>query len=63
MKGRIRIFDLSNSEQRVILIVMLVLITIAFIRYECRLHRFHTRAPTVPEVKTSPSREQIDEEQ
>jgi hypothetical protein len=45
MKRLFRIFDLSKNEQRVILIVMLVLIVIAFIGYERRIHRTSQRAP------------------
>jgi hypothetical protein len=39
MKRLFRIFELTKHEQRVVLIVMLVLIAIAFVGYECRLHR------------------------
>jgi hypothetical protein len=39
MKRLLRIFELSKNEQRVVLIVMFVLITIAFISYEHRVHR------------------------
>ncbi|HEY4270727.1 MAG TPA: hypothetical protein VGM65_01880 [Candidatus Udaeobacter sp.] len=38
MKGPLRIFKLSKNEQRVVLIVVLVLIAIAFVRYERRVH-------------------------
>jgi hypothetical protein len=63
MKRFFRIFELSKNEQRVVLIVIFVLLAVAFIRYERRLHRVHVHAPTVPEMKTSPSPEQTDEEQ
>jgi hypothetical protein len=63
MKRFFRIFDLSKNEQRVVLIVMLVLIAIAFVGYERRLHHVHARAPTVSEVKTSPSPVQTEDEQ
>ena len=63
MKRMFRIFDLTKSEQRVVLIVMLILITIAFIGYQRRVHRIHVRAPNVSEVKTSPSPVQIEDEQ
>ena len=39
MKRFLRIFELSKNEQRVVLIVMLFLITIAFVGYERRVHR------------------------
>ena len=38
MKRLLRIFDLSKNEQRVVLIVTFVLITVAFIGYERRIH-------------------------
>ena len=38
MKRLLRIFELSKNEQRVVLIVMLILITIAFVGYERRVH-------------------------
>jgi len=63
MKRLFRIFDLSQNEQRVVLIVMLVLITITFVGYERRVHRAHVHAPAIPEVKTSPSPIQTEGEQ
>ena len=38
MKRLLRIFELSANEQRVVLIIMLILITIAFVAYERRIH-------------------------
>ena len=38
MKRLFRIFELSKNEQRVVLIVILILITIAFVEYERRVH-------------------------
>jgi hypothetical protein len=63
MKRFFRIFDLSKNEQRVVLIVMLVLIAISFIGYERRVRGFQVHAPAVPEVKTSPSPTQTENEQ
>ena len=64
MKRLFRIFELSKSEQRVVLIVMFALIVFAFVGYERRAHRVHVHAQkTVPELKTSPSPEQSDQEQ
>jgi hypothetical protein len=63
MKRLLRVFDLSKSEQRVVLIVMLILITIAFIGYERRVHRVHVRAGTALEMKKSPSPAQTEDEQ
>ena len=62
MKGLFRIFELSKNEQRVVLVVMLVLIAIAFIGYERRVHRLHVRAPALLEVKQSPSPSEIEDE-
>jgi hypothetical protein len=45
MKRLFRIFELTKHEQRVVLIVMLVLIAIAFIGYERRLHRLGAQGP------------------
>ena len=63
MKELTRIFDLSKSEQRVVLIVMLALIVGGFVQYERRVHRVHIRAPTAPEMKASPSPVQSEDEQ
>jgi hypothetical protein len=51
----LRIFELSKNEQRVVLIVMFVLIAIAFVGYERRVHRFHVPTPSGPEAKASPT--------
>jgi hypothetical protein len=45
MKRLFRVFELSKNEQRVILIVMLILITIAFVGYERRTQRVTQRTP------------------
>jgi hypothetical protein len=63
MKGLFRIFELSKNEQRVVLIVMLVLVTVALIGYQRRIHSVHLRPPTPPEAKTSPSPAQTEEAQ
>jgi len=55
MKRLFRIFELSKNEQRVVLIVMFVLIAIAFVRYENRVHRRPIQPSTAIEVKPSPS--------
>ena len=44
MKRLFRIFELSKNEQRVVLIVILVLITIAFVEYQRRVHHSPARA-------------------
>jgi hypothetical protein len=55
MKRLFRIFELSKSEQRVVLIVMLILIATAFVGYERRLNRADVRARAAPEAKISPT--------
>ena len=48
MKRLFRIFELSKNEQRVALIVILILITIAFVEYERRGHQ----SPLGPALQT-----------
>ena len=55
MKRLFRIFELSRNEQRVVLIVMLVLIAVAFVRYERRGHRPRVQPKLTPEQQSSPS--------
>ena len=55
MKRLPQIFELSKNEQRVVLIVMLVLIVIAFIGYEQRVHRSPVQPTAATESKPSPS--------
>jgi hypothetical protein len=62
MKRLFRIFEVSKNEQRVVLIVTLILIIIAFVGYERRAHRSRVRAPTVSEVKPSPSPVETEDE-
>jgi hypothetical protein len=63
MKRLFRIFELSKNEQRVVLIVMSVLITVVFVGYERRLHSVHLRPPVPPEAKATPSPLQTEEAQ
>ncbi len=63
MRRLSRIFELSKNEQRVILIVMLVLITIAFIGYERRVHRHPPQVTSATEPKPSPSPVQTEDDQ
>jgi hypothetical protein len=53
MKGLLRILELSKNEQRVVLITILVLIAIAFVRYERRVHP--PSVQTIAEVEAKPS--------
>jgi len=52
MKRPFRIFDLSKHEQRVVLILILVLIALAFVGYEQRVHRVKVQ----PTSTTEPNR-------
>jgi hypothetical protein len=63
MKRLFRIFELSKNEQRVVLIVMFVLITVFFVGYERRMHSVHLRPPLPPEAKTTPSPARTDKAQ
>jgi hypothetical protein len=63
MKWLFRIVELSKSEQRVVLIVMFVLITVVFVGYERRMHSVHLRSPAPPEANTTPSPAQTEEAQ
>jgi hypothetical protein len=55
MKRLFRIFELSKNEQRVVLIVMLVLITIAFVAYERRVHHPPVQPGAAVPAKQSPT--------
>jgi hypothetical protein len=57
MKCLMRIFDLSKSEQRVVLIVMLILITVAFIGYQHRVHHrpVQVTSGTEPNPSSTPT--------
>ena len=60
MKRLFRIFELTKNEQRVVLIVMLVLITMAFVAHERRVHRPWVHPTSATEPRASPSPEQIE---
>jgi len=62
MKGLFRIFDLSKNEQRVVLIVMFVLIAIAFVGYECRVHRPPAQQTSATETRPSPSPAEVQDD-
>jgi len=53
MRRLFRIFELAKNEQRVVLIVILVLIAIAFVRYELRVH--HSLVQSTPGMESKPS--------
>jgi len=52
MKRLFRIFELTKNEHRVVLIIMLALIAIAFIRYQQRVN--HPSAQPISAVETKP---------
>ena len=62
MKQLFKVFDLSKSEQRVVLIVMFVVLAVAFIGYERRGGHFPVRRTPPAEVKSSPSPVEIGDE-
>jgi hypothetical protein len=57
MKRLLRIFDLSKNEQRVVMIVLLALLAIAFVGYERRVHHSSVRPTPATEAKPSVSLE------
>jgi hypothetical protein len=62
MKRLFRIFELSKNEQRVVLIVLLVLLTIAFAGYERRVHNHQVPGSSPPKPRASPSPVEIEDE-
>ena len=62
MKRLFRIFELSKNEQRVVLITMFILITIAFVRYERRARDLPIQPISATEAKPSPTVRQIEED-
>jgi hypothetical protein len=62
MKRLLKIFELSKNERRVVLIVMFVLITIAFVGYERRVHQYAAQAISAADAKPSPSATVIQED-
>jgi hypothetical protein len=62
MKRLLRIFELTKNEQRVVLLVMLMLVAIVFIGYERRIHHPWLQPTSATQPKASPSPEQIEDE-
>jgi hypothetical protein len=62
MKRFFRIFELSKNEQRVVLIIMLVLVTVAFIGYGRRVHRHSVQLTSATESKPSPTPAEIEDD-
>jgi hypothetical protein len=52
MKRLLKILELSKNEQRIVLIAMLLLIIIAVVAYERRVHHFATEL--APSTQTRP---------
>jgi hypothetical protein len=63
MKRVFQIFDLSKSEQRVVLIITLVLVGFGFVMYERRVHYPPVKARSVIEPPPSPSPSETQNEQ
>jgi len=63
MKRLIRIFELTKNEQRVVLIVMFILIGIAFIGYERRVHRALVQPRVGTDAKASPTPLETEDDQ
>jgi hypothetical protein len=63
MKRLFRIFDLTKNEQRVVLIVMLVLVAICFVGYERRVHRPPVKLTSAAEPEPSPTPVETEDEQ
>jgi hypothetical protein len=55
MKPLLRIFDLSKSEQRVVLIVILALVAAAFAAYEHRTRRVSAQPVALGTPQPSPN--------
>jgi hypothetical protein len=62
MKRLFRIFELSKNEQRVVLIVMLTLIAIAFVGYERRIPRASDQLTSTAEPKPYASPTETEDE-
>jgi hypothetical protein len=62
IKRLLGIFELTKNEQRVVLIVTLILIAIAFVGYERRVHRNRVQQTSVTEAKPSPTPFEIEDE-
>ena len=62
MKRLLAIFELTKNEQRVVLIVMFVLLALAFVGYERRIHHASVQRALVTEPKPSPSPAQSEDD-
>lgn len=55
MKRLLRIFELTANEQRVVLIIILILITIGFVAYERRVHHSAAQPSAAVQARRSPT--------
>ena len=55
MKRLFKIFELSANEQRVVLIIIFILITIAFVAYVRRIHHSSVESALSTQMKPSPT--------
>lgn len=55
MKGLFRVFELAKNEQRVVLVVLLLLVALAFLGYEQRTHHSALRATSRAQAQASPT--------
>jgi hypothetical protein len=62
MKRFLRIFELSANEQRVVLLLILILITIAFVAYQRRTPHSQVNSALSREPKSSPTVGTVDEQ-
>ena len=62
MKRLFRIFELSKSEQRVVLIVMLALIAAALVGYERRVYESPVQPTSAAKAKPSPTATEIEDD-
>jgi len=63
MKRLLGIFVLSKNEQRVVLIVMLVLLAVAFTRYQRRVYHSPVQLTSAMKPQPTPSPVEIEEDQ
>ena len=61
MKLPVRIFGLSKNEQRVVLIIILALIAIAFVGYERRVHHPSVQSTSATQAKPSATAAEIED--
>ena len=55
MKRLLTTFELNANEQRVVLIIMVILITIAFVAYERRVHHSAVQPIVAAQARRSPT--------